>query len=538
MPIGAGGAGGASASDVRAGGAYVEIYAKDSFSKKLDAVKASAKSQVMGLSKIVGGFALVDVVQAVGAAAIGMSKFNASMEEGTRITARLEAAQDKLREAIFEKTGGKVAMPVDVIPDVSGRVDYLHQKLTQAQKDLAGVGQSADKANAKVAKFGTDYASMLEMFGQTPGGWDIPVPPGLADQLDVGGSRQAALEEAKRQADELNARRGKLTDHVAELQRQIAAQEAAATAAWTKPIREQIDSLNELTATLGMTAVELAIFKAKADAALKGIGENPGLLNQLKQAYSESEFAKRRQDQKDFAKSLENQLGGLTPDQQKLRDLVDEAKQLRDDAPRPILETPAQEAERRKRLERLEKEISTLRGLLAMQGDAEKMKSADDWKKRQSETGGTMGTFGLDARTLGTIGSFRREELSETNQWLREIFGVVSKQVTVEGPVQKGYPQWIQDKMKDFDARQQAKEAFDSLKESHRVLFAGIDSLAGSLDAIRPPAPRDARGGDRSATVRGANPTDAKTQENILQVEREQLSELKQIRSAGGITFR
>ncbi|MFO0806681.1 MAG: hypothetical protein U0791_26545 [Gemmataceae bacterium] len=495
MPISGIGGGSSSggSSDVRAGGAFVEIYGKDKLTKQLDGLKSSAKSQVMGLSKLVGGFALLDIAKTGAEAAIGMNRFNASMEEGERITARLEEAQSQLRDRIFEKVGGKMKLPVEIIPEGLERVNFLEKQLEQAQKNLAITGQNADKANEKVKSLAGGANLFIEKL------------PFAGSGLEVDRA------EAKGQADELNKRRDALRGLTEALREQIAAQKAKGPRfEWLGSFEEMEKSLKTQYETLGMTADEALLYKMQIEGAAKGVKGLDHTLEQardrMKMIADKGALLKAKEAFKSFDAELEFRVktAGMTPEQIQLERLKEQHKSW--------LDAAGNGAEGMARRE----------GLMGLAKHLENLAAAKDEKTIDVRLERSVaGMFGGDTRSFGTVGQFRRDELpakvDESNTWLGRIFGAVS----------------VNDKPAVLPNMKPPPPEAPKLSAPSLVAPA-LPKL--EVPNLIPQQPNGREMRINMPTVKAGQ--DVKQLEDLNRTGKEQLTVLKQIQSGGPLTFR
>jgi len=525
MPIGgASTSGGSSAGDVRAGGAFVEIYGKDKLTKQLDGLRNSAKSQVMGLGRIVGGFALADVAKTVGEAAIGMEKFTASMEEGARISQRIADSQAAMRDRIFEKVGGKIAMPVEVIPPGADRVRFLEQRLSETSKNLATVGQSADKANAKVTEL---FGSMANKF---------------IEQLPFAGAGlNADRSQAKAEADDLNARRKALQDLEKGLRDQIAAQKKVGPfTEWATSADELEKSLDFAYKTLGMTNTEAAIFRLEMEAAAKGLqgagSQIESIKGKLQSVADKDALLKTKKAFGDFDKDLEFRLRtyGMSAEQIQIEKMKADAGGFGS--------VSEENAARRSGLIGLLRHMENLDAMAAEEAD--RLKADADARSRMR--GSTAGGFGIDSRSIGTIGQFNRIEdlpskIDESNTWLGRIFGAVSEDKPKPPDVMRGQPNPAIDRALKGQPSANAPGPVNDLTNGNRF---DIPNPPQAKDLIREP---EIRVNIPSLTIPQPQVTAPKSSSNndlkqgfdrLERVGLSQVNVLQQIQASGPLTFR
>lgn len=323
MPIG--GLGG-KANDIRAGGAVWEISAKDSLTTALTRTQAktSAWAKQMGdhSKKVSEGFGAsrLGALGLFGGAAAGAKlfldmasgaeKFNAEMEKTAKLSAQIAVSQDNIRKSVFARVGGKLSPEVDALP-FGDRAGFLETTLAQAQRDLTGIGQAADKSR--------DQLTELQ------GGWNLLIQriPVWSDALEQ--SRTMT----RQQTDALNEQRQAQKQYVKELTDQIRAiKEAPAREAFKniQSLNEELRTQLEITRR-GLTADQEKVFRLERGLEKQGINpdtaETRNLMNQIG-------LAKQFKDTKtelvsmtrDFEDSLKN--AGKSAEQLRLEKLIEQ----------------------------------------------------------------------------------------------------------------------------------------------------------------------------------------------------------------------
>lgn len=405
MPIGSA-AGGGGANDVRAGGAYVELSARGSFEKDILRAKAgfegALKSMTGTLAKFGGAIGVIEGLKTFAEMAMGMNKLNISLEEGQRITEQLEQSQARLRESVFERVGGKLPKPVDIVPEAD-RLAFLNQQVDQTEKNLAGLGQMADTARGKLQEL-TGGGSLF-----------IKHLPFASDVLEMDQN------EAKAELDRLEKRRDATREHLRLLREQVAAQkqlnelghqepwekqtQAERFKDWHLPIREQIRELSFLTSNMHLSPADAAVARAEWEAYRKGIKNTKEELQHFREVFDRFEKAGWHKNLDDLNKQLENDiLGvGLTPQQRKLEELKRSFKWQPEDGP----PGHAEEMERRRK-----NALDNAKHQMEMLDEAERM-----LKPKVLESLNVKGTFGnLLAPQLGIGDTFQQQLAKDTKE--------------------------------------------------------------------------------------------------------------------------
>lgn len=301
MPTGGEGGG---SSDVRAGGAFVEIYGKDKLTAQLEAIKTKAGGALAAIQKISGsvagtlgiGLGVGAVVVEFSRMAAGVEKFNAAQEAGVKIAERMGAAQAAANAMVFERVGGKIAPLVEQIPE-AGRLAFLNEQLGLVNKNLAGVGPQADKAKNEVTALA--------------GGWNR-----LQERIPVWDeSLHAVREEAKVRDESLSKQRDGLREQQAALREQITAQAAAQKAKpgedwkkWAMSIEDVNRELKIQIDTVNMTADAAQVYRLSMEAAAKGVKDTGDQLKDVAETMKDLADKKLFYQIKDEGKAFKEEL--------------------------------------------------------------------------------------------------------------------------------------------------------------------------------------------------------------------------------------
>lgn len=402
--------GGGSMNDIEAGGAFIRVHTKDDATRemkvifgnmKAEGAKAAkslfsaegAKTQLMSLKTLIGGVGLASIASIFGEGALKMQEFTSAMEEGVRVTARLDAAQADLRERTIARVGGALPKAIDVIPEGPQRIAFLTQQLDQVNKNLGVTAQNADKARDALNEFEGDWRT-----------WAKDNAP------FAGRASEARRTELKSDFNEQSKRREELFNQQKMLREQLAAQKLAEgrkSLNWWDGVVEFEQSIKIAEATMGKTAEEAQAIRMAMLGARDGIKDATNQAeNLLKTAQSASKVRLRfelDEKSKGIAQGFEDQLmqraGMSGTDVQMFR----------------------LEEERKKITGRLDPNLA---GLAAMQKDLD---AIDKFKAEIGTVGisKVKGAFGGDMRSqLGIGDSFTKpvvSELKNANEWLKKI---------------------------------------------------------------------------------------------------------------------
>jgi len=423
-----------SASDIRAGGAYVEVYARDRTAQDLEGIKAQlgAKFKEFGndmRTKLTGslnsgmkaGFAalgfgaIVEASKTIFQMANGMEKFNFAMEQGVKLSQRMAEINDKLRADVFEKIGGKATLNPGINPETGklileteeARKKYLEQQLDIAQRNLHGVGQRADKANDKTVELAAGH------YGEFILAQKLPI---VSDVLEI------ERKEAKQNADELNEERKKLRDHVAALREQLRNIEIKKWQVRLEVTANLHDSEKDLrdqaTAMLmgmnGESPEEVAAFSKQAEALKRKVSLTTQDLEPFKRAFKDLEDIKAFKKQTDDLKAFDDELKTSLLTIGKTQDEIKLLRLAKDNAQAGISSKDLLGQANR-------------RGIMAMIADAN---AIEEFKKLPLSPGASYvkGAFAKGDMGLKNELEFAEKwqakglnEAQRTNEWLREI---------------------------------------------------------------------------------------------------------------------
>lgn len=202
MATGSGAGGGGK--DVRAGGAFVEIYAKDELTQQLAQVTAVSKQEMakfnaamkagqakalgnhtavkggfggaLGLVGLAGGLAtMAKLTEAVFQAATGAQKFADALAEGRRLAGELADVLQRDRDKFFTSVGGRAAPDVKPLSEAD-QGKALRDRLAAKEKELADQNSrlaAARQGRVKLTEgetFGESAGIMAKkMLGDVPG---------------------------------------------------------------------------------------------------------------------------------------------------------------------------------------------------------------------------------------------------------------------------------------------------------------------------------------------------------------------------------